>query len=260
VSEAAEVIEPSPEAAAEVTEPSSTPAAKVDKPSAGAMSPEERQVATMAMTAEQSVLMMALGGVWSASLVRTSVFLGVLSAAGLALGFASQAGVERTDFVILTVVVLLGVLFLGVTTFVRLVQLQREAVVYIAGQNRIRHFFVESAPTIGRYFILPTHDDPPAMYRSVGTGMNRRPPRYPLLNMIAQTQGIVGVITGGVAGVIAGLAVVWAGPLVSWLVAAGALLLTVAALFAYWQRSLSEIQAAIRPLSSTPSDELGAPF
>jgi cytosine/uracil/thiamine/allantoin permease len=31
---------------------------------------------------------------------------------------------------------------------VRLVQLQREAVVYITGQNRIRHFFVERAPTI----------------------------------------------------------------------------------------------------------------
>jgi hypothetical protein len=224
------------------------------------MTPEERQAAALAFTAEHSVLMMALGGVWSASLGRTSLFLGVLSAAGVALGFAAQAGAARTDFITLTVVVLLVVLFLGVTTFVRLVQLQREAVVYIAGQNRIRHFFVEVAPTIRPYFILPVHDDPPAMYRSVGTGMNRRPPRYPLPNMIAQTQGIVGVITGGVAASIAGLALIWTSPLVSWLAAAGALFLTVAVLFAYWQRSLAEIQAAIRPLSSTPADELGAPF
>ena len=155
---------------------------------------------------------------------------------------------------------LLVVLFLGVTTFVRLVQLQREAVVYIAGQNRIRHFFVESAPPIRPYFILPIHDDAPALYRSVGTGMNRRPPRYPLLNLIAQTQGIVGVITGAVAAAIAGLALSGTNPLVSWLTAAGAFLLTVAVLFAYWQRSYAEIQAAIRPLSSTPADELGAPF
>jgi hypothetical protein len=224
------------------------------------MSPEERQAAAMAMTAEQTVLMMALSGVWSASLVRTSVFLGVLSAAGVALGFAAQAGVERTDFAALSMVVLLVVLFLGVTTFVRLVQLQREAVVYIAGQNRIRHFFAESAPAIRPYFILPTRDDAAAMYRSVGTGMNRRPPRYPLLNMIAQTQGIVGIITGAVAAAIAGLALSAPGPAVAWLAAAAALLLTVVALFAYWQRSLAEIQAAIRPLSSTPADELGAPF
>jgi hypothetical protein len=224
------------------------------------MSPEERQVAALAFTAEHSVLMMALAGVWSASLNRTSVFLGVLSAAGVALGFAAQAGVARTDFIALAVVVLLVVLFLGVTTFVRLVQLQREAVIYIAGQNRIRNFFVESAPAIRPYFVLPTHDDAEAMYRSVGTGMNRRPPRYPLLNMVAQTQGIVGVITGTVAAAIAGLALTWTSALVSWLAAAAVLVLTVAVLFAYWQRSLAEIQAAILPLSSTPADEVGAPF
>ena len=243
-----------------MNEPSPGAAAEVNKPPPTAMSPEERQAAALAFTAEHSVLMMALGGVWSASLGRTSVFLGVLSAAGLALGFAAQAGVERTDFIALAVVVLLMVLFLGITTFVRLVQLQREAVVYIAGQNRIRNFFVQSAPPIRPYFILPTHDDPPAMYRSIGTGMNRRPPRYPLLNMIAQTQGIVGVITGAVAASIAGLALTWMSPLVSWLAAAGVFLFTVAVLFAYWQRELAEIQAAIRPLSTTPADELGAPF
>jgi hypothetical protein len=158
------------------------------------------------------------------------------------------------------VVVLLVVLFLGLTTFVRLVQLQREAIVYIAGQNRIRHFFAESAPAIRPYFILPTHDDPAAMYRSVGTGMNRRPPRFPLLNMIAQTQGIVGIITGAVAAAVAGLALSWTSPVVAWLAAASALVLTVVLLFAYWQRSLAEIQAAIRPLSGTPTDELGAQF
>jgi hypothetical protein len=235
-------------------------AVEASKPSSTAMSPEERQAAALAMTAEHSVLMMALGGVWSASLARTSLFLGVLSAAGLALGFAAQAGVEQGDFAAVAVAVLLVVLFLGVTTFVRLVQLQREAIVYIAGQNRIRRFFAESAPAIKPYLVLPTHDDAAAMYRSVGTGMNRRPPRFPVLNMIAQTQGIVGVITGVVAGATAGLALIWTSPVISWLAAAGALLLTVALLFAYWQRSLAEIQAAVRPLSSTPTDELGAPF
>jgi hypothetical protein len=226
----------------------------------GAMSPEERQAAALAFTAEHSVLMMGIGGVWSASLVRTSLFLGVLSAAGVALGFVTQAGLGQTAFIPVAILVLLVVLFLGVTTFIRLVQLQREAVVYIAGQNRIRHFFVEVAPTIRPYFILPVHDDAAAMYRSVGTGMNRRPPRYPLLNMVAQTQGIVGIITGAVAASIAGLALSSTGALPSWLAAGAALLITVALLFAYWQRELAEIEAAIRPLSSTPAEELGAPF
>lgn len=250
----------SPKAESDVSEPSPRAEAAVNERTARAMSPEERQVAALAFTAEHSVLMMALGGVWSASLVRTSLFLGVLSAAGVALGFATQAGVDRTAFIPVVGLALLVVLFLGVTTFVRLVQLQREAVVYIAGQNRIRLFFVEAAPSIEPYFILPTHDDGPAMFRSVGTGMNRRPPRYPLLNMIAQTQGIVGVITGAVAATLAGLGLSWTSPLATWLAAAGALLLTVALLFAYWRRELADIQAAIKPLSSTPTDELGAPF
>lgn len=232
----------------------------MNEPSPRPMSPEERQGAALAMTAEHSVLMIAIGGVWSASLVRTSLFLGVLSAAGLALGFASQAGLERTDFTGVAIGALLVVLFLGIATFVRLVQLQREAIVYIAGQNRIRRFFVEIVPDIKPYFILPTHDDAPALFRSVGTGMNLRPPRHVLLNMVAQTQGIVGVITGAVAASIAGLAFTWSSPWVWWTAAVVALVLTVAVLFRYWQRSLAEIQAAIRPLSSTPADELGVPF
>ena len=48
---------------------------------AQALSPEERQSALAALTAEYGVLMAALTAVWNASVVRTSVFLGVLSAA-----------------------------------------------------------------------------------------------------------------------------------------------------------------------------------
>jgi hypothetical protein len=232
----------------------------VNEPSPEPMSTEELQGIAQALAAEHSVLMTALAGVWSASLVRTSIFLGVLSAAGVALGFAAQAGVERMDFIAVAAVVLVVVLFLGVTTFVRLVQLQREAVVYITGQNRIRHFFAQRTPSVTQYYALPTHDDQLALYRSVGTGMNRRPPRYPLLNMVAQTQGIVAVITGAVAASFAGLALSGTGPLGSWLAAAAMLLLTVAVLFTYWRRSLADIQGAIRPLSSTPPDEVGAPF
>jgi hypothetical protein len=224
------------------------------------MSSEERQAAVFALTAEYNVLMVALTAVWNASVVRTSVFLGVLSAAAVALGLGAQAGVDPTYFLALAVLAMLVVLFLGVTTFVRLVQLQREAIVYIVGQNRIRHFFVESLPTIKPYLVLPAHDDQAALYRSIGTGMSRRPPRYPLLNMVAQTQGIVGVITGVVAASVASLAIIWAGPVVWWLAGAAAFLLTVVLLFIYWQRSLAEVQAAVRPLSSTPADEVGAPF
>ncbi len=44
------------------------------------------------LAAEYAMLAGALGVGWSASLVRTSLFLGVLSAVGVGLGFAAQAG------------------------------------------------------------------------------------------------------------------------------------------------------------------------
>jgi hypothetical protein len=54
------------------------------------MSSEDARLAREVLVAEYNVLISALNSVWSASLTRTSHFLGVLSAAGVAFGFASQ--------------------------------------------------------------------------------------------------------------------------------------------------------------------------
>jgi hypothetical protein len=51
-------------------------------------------------------------------------------------------------------------------------------VVYITGMNRIRHFFHEAAPASRPYFVLPIYDDEPTLYRSIGTGMRRKRPRF----------------------------------------------------------------------------------
>ncbi|MDQ3937763.1 MAG: hypothetical protein M3253_03680, partial [Chloroflexota bacterium] len=152
-------------------------------------------------------------------------------------------------------------LFLGVATFIRLVQIQRESVVYITGMNRIRHFFQQSAPYSKPFFILRPYDDESAIYRGMGTGMGRRPPRSRLLYLVVQTQGIVGVVTGAVAAALGWLA---AAPVVgsgaAWLVAVGAFVATIAVLFIYWQRSLSDLVAAIRPIIPTPREEVDSPF
>lgn len=79
------------------------------------------------------VLMSALNAAWNASLTRTSLFLGVLSAAGVAFGFAAQGGMEASTFLGVALAVLLLVLFLGIATFVRVVQVQRESMVYLSG-------------------------------------------------------------------------------------------------------------------------------
>jgi hypothetical protein len=224
------------------------------------MTPDERERIREVLGSEYTLLTNALTAAWSTSLVRTSIFLISLSAAGVALGFVAQDGLDRGPFRTVALVVLPLVLFLGVATFMRLVQVQRESVVYITGLNRIRYFFQESAPGSRPYFVLPSYDDEIAWYRGLGTGMRRGYPRYPLLYLVVQTQGVVGVITAGVAAAGAGLAVAAAGPVAVWVAATVAFAATLIALFIHWRHSLAELRGAIKPINPTPPDEIDAPF
>jgi hypothetical protein len=52
------------------------------------------------------------------------------------------------------------VFFLGVVTHGRLLQVNAEWRLYGQGMNRIRHYFLELAPEMERYFVLPATDDP----------------------------------------------------------------------------------------------------
>ena len=134
------------------------------------MTPDERQAVNEVLGTEYSALMSALNAAWSASLTRTSIFIYSLSAAGVALGFVAQGGLDSPPFTTLALVVLPLMLFLGVATFVRLVQVQRESLVYNMGMNRIRHYFQETAPASRPYFVLPAYDDALAMYRALARG------------------------------------------------------------------------------------------
>jgi hypothetical protein len=229
----------------------------VSVPAPEDLSPEERERVAAMLAAEYGVLAGLVGAVWSASLVRTSLLLGVISAIGVALGFAAQAGggVGPT-FTTFALVALPLAFFLGLATFARTVEIQREAIVYITGMNRIRWFMTRQAPGALPYLVLPVHDDAPGIYRSQGTGMRLEPPRFRLVFALVQTQGIVAVMTSAVAGVIVGLATTMLSPdtLVAWVAGGVAFLVTLALLFTYWNRSLGAIQAAIRPLNPTPRE------
>jgi hypothetical protein len=211
-----------------------------------------------ALTIEYGLLTAALGSVWSASLMRTSIFLGVLSAAGVALGFAVQSSFDT--FLAFAMIVVPIVLMLGLATFVRTVELQRESIVYITGMNRIRHFFQESAPASKPYYVLPAHDDEPAIYRSQGTGIHLRPPRFRLVLAVVQMQGIVAVVCGLLAAAIGWVAASGAGVTAAWIIAVVSFVATIVILFRYWLRAIGGIYASIRPISPTPPDEIGAPI
>jgi hypothetical protein len=214
-----------------------------------------------ALRGEYSMLATMLATVWSASLSRVSLFLGVVSAIGLALGFAAQAGGGfGSTFTVIALVALPLALLLGLGTFVRTIELQREAYVYIAGMNRIRHAMVNAAPDIRPFLVLSIYDDPAGVYRSQGTGIRLRPPRYRLVFALVQTQGIVAVICAALAGVSAGLATGWLSTAVAWAVGAIVFVVLVVALLRYWNRSFRQIEMAVRPMFPTPPEAVDDPI
>jgi hypothetical protein len=210
---------------------------------------------------EYRLLATMLASVWSASLVRVSLFLGVVSAIGVALGLAAQVGGGfGGSFTVFALVVLPLVLFLGIGTFVRTVELQREAWVYITGMNRIRHAMADAVPASRPYFVLAIYDDAPGVYWSQGTGIRLHPPRYRLVVALVQTQGIVALICAALAGVIGGLALTWFAPAIASGVGAVTFVVVLVALLRYWARSFGQIQAAVRPMFPTPPEVNDAPI
>jgi hypothetical protein len=225
------------------------------------MNAADDERAAEVLQAEYGVLMSALTAAWSASLARTTIFLAVLSAAGVALGFAARGDANgESNLPQLALVVLPLLLFLGLATFVRVVQIQREAVVYVIGLNRIRYFMQLRAPASKPFFVMPPFDDQRAIFRSFGTGISRRPPRFRVLYLVVQTQGIVGVVNAAVAAAFVGLALARTDPIIAWGAAAVAFAITVIGLFVYWQRSLQALFSSIRPINPTPPDAYDQPI
>jgi len=214
-----------------------------------------------ALRSEYSILATMLATVWSASLSRVSLFLGVVSAIGVALGFAAQAGggIGGT-FTVFALVVLPLALLLGLGTFVRTIELQREAYVYIAGMNRIRHAMVDAVPASRPYLVLSIYDDATGVYRSQGTGIRLHPPRYRLAFALVQTQGIGAAICAAIAGVTGGLATLWLSPTLAWAVGAIVFVAVVAGLLRYWTRAFAQIEAAVRPMFPTPPEAVDTPI
>lgn len=229
--------------------------------SAVATDTTEQVALAEALRNEYGLLATMLATVWYASLFRVSLLLGVVSAIGVALGFAAQAGGGvGSRFSVFALVALPLALFLAVATFIRSVELQREAWLYITGMNRIRHAIAEAVPATLPYFVLPVYDDALGVYRSQGSGIRLRPPRPRLMFAIAQTQGIVAVIAAAVAGIIGGIATSWFDSDLAWVVAALAFVLVLTALLVYWSRSFGELQKAIRPMFPTPPTAIDAPI
>jgi hypothetical protein len=92
----------------------------------------------------------------------SNLFLAAVSGAMIALGLIGQVDALKDQFFLASLVFLFGLLLVGFCTFARTLEGQIACRIYVRGMNRIRRYFVELAPNITNYLILPVSDDVPA--------------------------------------------------------------------------------------------------
>jgi hypothetical protein len=157
--------------------------------------PLDRQLALSALTTEQFNLQTARMGTIAEANGRSTLYLGTLSSAVIALAFVGQASRLGDAFHLFALALLPPVFLLGVFSYLRLVQTSIEDMVYAVGTIRIRQYFLGLDPAAVPFF-PPT--DPLGMTKLERIGVVATGPLQLLLTA-ASMVGCINAIVGGVA-------------------------------------------------------------
>jgi hypothetical protein len=106
---------------------------------------------------------------WNESFARASMFLTLLSGATVALALVAQATAFGEGFAVFALLVLPVVLFIGLATYVRLLEINNEDYVWVKGMNRLRGAYLEIDPQLARYFITGATEDAEGIFRTFGS-------------------------------------------------------------------------------------------
>jgi hypothetical protein len=153
------------------------------------------------LTTEHWSLLSTRALTWSEATGRAAMFLSALSAAVVALALVAQATSFGEGFATFALLILPIVLFLGVATFVRLVEINHEDERWVIGMNLLRHAYLVAAPELRPFFITGWHDDEAGIMATFGarTGPGR------FAHEFVTTPGVLAVVNGALAGVVAGV-------------------------------------------------------
>jgi len=105
---------------------------------------------------------------WNESFARAGMFLTLLSGATVALALVAQATAFGQGFVVFALLILPVVLFVGLATYVRLLEINNEDYVWVRGMNRLRGAYLEVDPQLAKYFITGTSEDAVGIFRTFG--------------------------------------------------------------------------------------------
>jgi hypothetical protein len=146
-------------------QPTGQPAAAVgDHPDAAARALRAQLLAT-----EHWSLLATRSLSWNESFARAGMFLTLLSGATVALALVAQATSFGEEFGVFALLILPVVLFVGLATYVRLLEINNEDYVWVRGMNRLRGAYLELDPELARHFITGTSEDADAIFRTFGS-------------------------------------------------------------------------------------------
>lgn len=187
---------------------------------------------------------------WNEVFSRAGMFLSAVSGAIVALALVAQSSHFGEGFKLFALVILPVVLFVGVTTYIRLGAANFYDANCIIGMNRIRAAYLEMAPDLERYFVMSAHDD----RQGVGITMGLQPGASQTLHLFAATPIVVAtlnsVILAALLAVIAlHLKVDTSGALALAIVG---FLVSMVLHLTYGRRNIAQGQALLKPMFPTP--------
>jgi hypothetical protein len=106
---------------------------------------------------------------WNEAFARAGMFLSVRSGAGVALALVAQADDFGPGFSTFALLLLPVVLFVGVATYVRLLEINNEDYVWVRGMNRLRGAYLEIDPGLAPHFITGTTEDAVGVFKTFGS-------------------------------------------------------------------------------------------
>jgi len=191
---------------------------------------------------------------WNEAFNRTTIFLGTLSAAIVALALVANGTTFAPPTVTLALVLLPVVLFLGVTAHIRVVEINQEELELMLAMNRLRNAYLRIAPALEPYFSTSPHDDERGLTASYLSAHGRG--LRPWGHFLSNTATVIATVNAALAAAIAVLAVRKAGAATSLSVPVGAVAFLVVwtALFLHQRQSLGALRRS-RPRFPTSPDE-----
>ena len=147
-----------------------------------------------ALTTEHFTLQTARAVAVSEGNGRTALYVGALSSTLVALALVAQRSPLGEVFFVVALTVLPAVFFLGLVTYVRVLQSSIEDILYARAINRIRHYYTEIDPSQAHYFLLSGRDD----FRGALANMGVRDSWTQLLFTMPSAVAVINGLLGGV--------------------------------------------------------------